>query len=298
MRFGFGRQTPDLVCYFETEGGGAGAPAAGNSGATPAAPTGTPSAPAPGSNAGPATAGAGAGAKPAFTYQEDRSNWVPSHVIRERTQKAEAARQQLERELDYERRRVAALTGVKPPAAPRNPAHEQIRQQFLEVFPEYEGLAKLDPAKLEKIMSMDVDALTRAQAQTQDRLWTNHGAQAVQLFAQEAKAIYGSDVQPKQMKRMLNAFIAECQDDPQMLQRYESGDPSVIKEFIADWGKDFVEPVRKLVSQPTQGQVAARRLPRSGSGTAVTSRQPSLKPSDPKIHDAAYEAFQRSQSVR
>lgn len=296
MRFGFGRPTPDEVCYFDTpDAGGGGAPA-GNSGATPAASPGTASTPPPASTAAPTTPGAGGGGKSAFTYPEDRSNWVPSHVLRERTEKARQQLEQAQRDLDYERRRVAALSGVEMPKPRLTQEQEQIRREFVELFPEYAALAKLDPAKLEKLTQMDFDALQRANQETSQRIWTNHGTQAVQYFADRIKGAYGADVAPTTMKRVLNAFAAECGENARMLQRYEAGDFSVIDEFMSDWTKGFIEPIRKTATQPTPGQIAARKLPRGGGGATVSAKPPSLKPSDgDKFHNAAFEAFQRSQ---
>ena len=297
MRFGMWRTTPDLVCYFETEGGGSGAPAAGNPGATPAAsPGGTPS-PSTAGNAAPTTPGAGGtGGKSIFTYPEDRSNWVPSHVLRERSDKFRQQQEALQRDLEYERRRVAALTGIEPPKPRLSQEQEQIRREFFELFPEYAGLAKLDASKLEKIAQLDFDAIQRANQETSQRIWTNHGTQAVQYFSGKIKNAYGADVAPTTMKRVLNAFVAECGENAQMLQRYEAGDFSVIDEFMADWTKGFIDPVRKSATQLTPGQVAARKLPRGGGGATVAAKPPSLKPSDgDKYHSAAFEAFQRSQ---
>lgn len=298
MRFGKWAFSP--VLCFDVEGGGAGAPSGGNGqGATPPASTGggTPSGTPGGSPSGaPAQPGSGTPsgepAKPSgFTYKEDRSNWVPSHVVRERTEKAK----QLERELEYERRRVAALTGVPMPKPPANPEHEQIRQQFFEMFPQFKTLAELDPEKLTKLMGFDFEALQRANQETSERIWANHGTRAVQTFEAKAKELYGA-VEPKQLKRMINAFAAEVQEDADLTRRYEAGDFSIIDEWLGDWSKQFIEPIRKQASSPTPGQFAARRLPRAGGGSAVTGpKPPSLKPSDgDKFHEAAYEAFQRA----
>lgn len=298
MRFGKWAFSP--VLCFDADGGGSGAPSGGNgSGATPPAstgggtPTGQPSgAPSGTPNPGSGTpSGGGTGTSSGFTYKEDRSNWVPSHVVRERTEKAK----QLERELEYERRRVAALTGVPMPKPPANPEHEQIRQQFFEMFPQFKALAELDPEKLAKVMTFDFEALQRANQETSERIWANHGTRAVQTFEAKAKELYGA-VEPKQLKRMINAFAAEVQDDPDMTRRYEAGDFSIIDEWLNDWKSQFIEPIRKQASSPTPGQFAARRLPRAGGGSAVAGpKPPSLKPSDgDKFHEAAFEAFQRA----
>lgn len=297
MRFGMWRTTPDLVCYFETEGGGGGGAATGgNSAGTPPPASGGASTGDSGSSAASATGGSGTAGKSVFTYPEDRSNWVPSHVLRERSDKFRQQQEALQRDLEYERRRVAALSGIEQPKPRLSAEQEQIRREFFELFPEYAGLAKLDASKLEKIAQLDFDAIQRANQETSQRIWTNHGTQAVQYFSGKIKDAYGADVAPTTMKRVLNAFVAECGENVQMLQRYEAGDFSVIDEFMADWTKGFIDPVRKSATQLTPGQVAARKLPRGGGSATVSAKPPSLKPSDgDKYHSAAFEAFQRSQ---
>ena len=306
MRFGF--WTLALPCFDTEGGGGAGSPAGGgNTGApSPASTSGTPAgtpAPSatPGTPGGTAQPGSGTpsgGGSQGFTYKEDRSNWVPSHVLRERMEKERAERARIERDLEFHRRQVAALTGVKPQPIP-NPEHDAIKEQFLAVFPQFKGLLEGDlMEKIQKIAGFDIEALQRANQETQERVWATHGTRAVQTFESKVKELYGDDVGPKQMRRILSAFAAEAQDDAEMTRRYELGDFSVIDEFLADWSKGFIDPIRKSATQPTPGQVAARRLPRAGGGSAVVGpKPPTVKPSDgDKFHGAAFAAFQNSRS--
>lgn len=301
MRFGMWAFAPALL-FDDGGGAGAGASSGGNTGATPpASPDGGTPSTTPGAAGTPATAQPGSGtpsgapAKKRYEYDEDRSNWVPSHVIREARQKEAERRAQIERELEYERRRVAALTGVSMPKPPESPEVAQVREQFFQIFPQFKALADLDPEKLAKVAGFDFEALQRANQETAQRIWTNHGTRATQVFEAKAKELYG-EIEPKQLKRMISAFAAEAQEDQQVLQRYEAGDFTVIEEWLADWSKGFIDPIRKQATQPTPGQLAARRLPRAGGGgAAVGQKPPSLKPSDgEKFHNAAFEAFQRS----
>ena len=131
MKMLFWRLSP---LFDDNDGGGAGAPA--GSGASPAAPaaanpggqSGTPAPSAPTGGA-PAPTPAGQPGPRQYTYAEDRSNWVPSHVVRQRSE----ALAQAQRELEFERRRVAALTGVTRPEAP-NPERDAIRNQLFQVY--------------------------------------------------------------------------------------------------------------------------------------------------------------------
>src|SRR5689334_23596856 len=125
------RNFPRLLPFFETEGGGSGALAAG----TPAAPAsgtpsgGNPSASPAGTPVTPAPAAPAASPGPKqYTYTEDRSNWVPSHVVRQRSDELQRAQQ----ELALWKSRTEALSGVKAPVAP-NPEADAIKKQFFEI---------------------------------------------------------------------------------------------------------------------------------------------------------------------
>lgn len=207
-------------------------------------------------------------------------------------EKERAQRAQIERELDFHRRQVAALTGVQMPKPPANPEHEQIKQQFFEIFPQFKAVADLDLDKLSKLTQFDFEALQRANQQTSEQIWASHGQRAAQTFEAKVKELYG-EIEPKQVQRIINAFVAEASEDADLRRRYEVGDFSVIDEWLGDWSKGLIDPIRKAATQPTPGQLAARRLPRAGGGSAVVGpKPPSLKPSDgDKYHNAAFNAF-------
>jgi hypothetical protein len=260
-----------------------GAPASGtpSAPAAPAAPSGgQPSAPAPGA---PAAGAPAAPAKPQFTYGEDRSNWVPSHVVRQRTEAAE----KLQRDLDYERRRVAALSGVTMPTQP-DPESDAIKQQFNKLYP---GLAKLEAMadKLERAGNFDFEGIQSSQQQ----VWVQHGTQVLSQLAEKAKQAYGgADLPPKTLGRIQRAFVSEVAEDPDMKARYESGDMSIIDEFIKDYTTGVLDPYRRSSAAAAAPNNLARRLPRGGGSSAIVGARPAtLKPSDPGFHAAAFNRY-------
>lgn len=272
--------------FFDAENVG-GAPAAPSAPSAPApgAPSGgQPSAPAPGAPA-PVTPPAPSG----FTYKEDRSNWVPSHVVRQRTQELETLR----RENEIARQRVAALSGVTIPTPP-NPEHDTIRQQFSQLYP---GLAKLEAIadKLEKAGQFDYDGIQ----QSQQQVWVQRGTEVLSRVAQAAKDAYGgADLPPKTLGRIQRAFVSEVAEDPDMKARYESGDMSIIDDFIKDYTAGVLDPYRRSTATQVQnpGQQAARRLPRGGGSSAIVGARPAtMKPSDPNFHNAAFARFNADQ---
>lgn len=264
-----------------------GTPAASAAASVPAAtPTGgQPSAPAPGA---PATVTPPTPpAAPAFTYKEDRSKWVPSHVVRERTE----AYEKVQRELDYERRRVAALSGVTMPTA-ADPESDAVRAQFAKLYP---GLAKLEAMadKLEKAGNFDYDGIRSSQQQ----VWDRTANQVLQTLADKVKSTYGGgELPPKTLQRITTAFISEVENDPEMRARYEAGDGSLIDDFIKDYTGSVLDPFRRASAATAAANAdprfGARRLPRGGGSSAVVAARPAtLKPSDPGYHEAAFARY-------
>lgn len=274
--------------YYDGDGGpGSGAPAAP---AAPPTPGGQPSAPAPGAPGAPPAAPAGQphDQPAAFTYKEDRSNWVPSHVVRQATERA----RQIEQELAIERQRVAALTGVKPPAPPRNPEHDAIRSQLFEVAPELKRLADLAD-KLEKLGDFDPSVVKRLE-ETQQQTWVAHGTSVLQTLTDKVKAVYGgADLPPKALQRVARAFVSEVQDDPDLRARYEVGDLTIVDDFVKDYTAGNLDPYRRTTqAAAAPARAAAARLPRGGGSSAIVGARPAtLKPSDPKFHEAAFARF-------
>lgn len=275
----------------------------GNPGGSPAAPAAPAGAPAGGGNPGaPAPAPSGSPAAPAaqpqaqpkgFTYKEDRSNWVPSHVVRQRTQELE----RLKQEHFAAQQRIAALAGVQGPTAPVDPEVAAIREQFSKMFP---GLAKLEgmQEKLEKIAGFDFENIGKSVEQVNNRMWENHGNQMSRILLDKAKDIYGgSDLGDKAKGRLINAFVWELQNDDELRGRYEAGDTSVLDEFLNDYKGTNLEPYRKTTAAAAAPNLlAARRLPRGGGSSAVVGARPaSLKPGDPNFHKSAFDRFRGEQ---
>jgi hypothetical protein len=288
MKFGLARLA--LLPLFDVDPGGSPTPPAAPSQPTP--PVSQPATP-PASGQ-PAVPAAQPQAQPpaGFTYKEDRSNWVPSHVVRQNTERL----REYERDLLIERQRVAALSGVKPPQAPRNPEHDQIRNQLFEVAPEMKELFELKD-KLKELTGLDLGQIKQLQA-GQEQVWQQQGAQTLRTLADKVKAVYGNaDLPAKQIARIQRAFAEEVREDPNMRARYEAGDPTLIDEFVKDFTGGILDPYRRTTQAAAQpGFEAARRLPRGGGSSAIVGARPAtLKPGDPDFHKAAFGRFSRGQ---
>lgn len=275
--------------FFDTEGGaGSGAPPSTPAAPAAASPGGNPSAPAAGAPVSGAPPAAPAGPKH-YTYTEDRSNWVPSHVVRQRTEEA----QRLQQELALWKSRTEALSGVKAPTAP-NPEADAIKAQFFQVFPEAQKVFGIVD-KLEKLAGVNIDEIVQSQQQS----WVQHGARVLDSVVEKIRAVYGGqELAPKATERIQRAFVSELESDPDLRARYDRGDLSVIDDFVKDYTGTILDPYRRSTqaAAPAAPGSFQRRLPRGGGGSAVVpgARPATLKPSDgDDFHKAAFASFSR-----
>jgi hypothetical protein len=298
-----------LMPLFETPGdggAGGGTGTGADAGGTGAAGTGT------GTAAGTAATGTAAGTSTAqpgaasgFTYKEDRSDWVPKHRFNEVNGQAQRARQ-LETELEVEKRRVQALSGVIP-ADPGSEKQRAIDAAFRAQYPHLVPLLDLSKEQIEALTSVP-DQISRV-GDSEKREWARLGkSQMTSLYAQVAESIgadsLNSDQQQDLQAGFANWFRARCGAEIQAsedgisdtLQRYEDGDPELMKEFVKRYTANWVEPARRRVTQQTLTRT--RPTPNSQGRTQVTSvkRPEKFKNLDERIEYAASLAKERGVS--
>lgn len=199
----------------------------------------------------------------------------------------------MERDLHLANSRVAALSGVKPPAAPTNPEHEEIRRQFLSIFPEYQELAgMLDDLKGLKERLGDFDPKTVASAQ--ERQYEVLGNQTLARVHERATKLFGGELNPIAKQSLEMTFGAWIYNNPDLHGRYEMQDPKLIDEFFKAYQEGILDPFRRTsttASAPRDNVV--RRLPRAGSGAPTVPGQAPLKPADTdEYHGAAFRALE------
>ncbi len=237
---------------------------------TPSAAPGTPS-----TSASPPT--------PSYSYPEDRSTWVPSNRLTaaERATNLAAQRaQQLERELEGERRRVQALAGVTP-KDPDAEELEKVRAGFAQLYPNLAKMASLDPEKLERIIHSGESAehLVRVQ-------WDRHRAASLdKIKADVAQALGVETLSPTAARKVIAAFIASVPDpmydrnkqptNPEYFtfkDRYESNDPTLLAEFVTEFVSDFITPAQRA------GLVRQRIAVPSGGASRPVATNPAQRP--------------------
>jgi hypothetical protein len=198
----------------------------------------------------------------------------------------------MERQLHFERQRVAALSGVQPPQAPVSREEQEIRQQLEQLYP---GLGKLGGMmeKLERLAALDPQDLTGAQT----HYWESIGHQTLSRLDDEVAELVGGELSPFQRQAMRSAFGAWIQSDQTLGARYAQMDPKLVKDFIKEYQQGFVDPVRRsFTTQQAPRQERAARLPRGGNSSAIPGGGPAqIQPADTdEFHGAAFRALTQS----
>ena len=281
------------LCETPGDGGGGGGIQGDNGNPNPAAaPSGQPT-----QTATPAPAAAPSG----FTYEEDRSNWIPPHRLREIAEQ----RRQVERDLEIERQRVAALSGVQRQAsAPRySQQDEALREELFAKFPEIKALVdKQDQlnALVERLGNFDPNQVSTAQ----DHYFEQMGHMTLARLDESAAATFG-ELTPFAQQMLHNAFGVWVASDGDRQNRYGRGDQKLVSDFLTEYRTAMIDPARRKATagQPASGVPGAvtprQRFPQQGNsaGATLPGRPATLKPNDSdEYHSAAFRSLTGSGS--
>lgn len=235
-----------------------------------AAPAGAPAAPAaPSSDGTPAAAAAApAGApapkaKPTYSYSEDRSKWVPPHRVVEASTRVTT----LQKELELERQRVAALAGTRT-QTPEDLDQAQI-QEALFKLPQFAHLKGLTPEVLQDLIEMR--QLRSSMEQSSQHVWRTLALDTTNQLESRYKDLIGADELTPQQSQILGTMFMGMAGNTQesrneFRQRYESRDPKLMDEFFEVLQQGIIEPVRRTA---LAGPLRRPAVPRSGSATVV-----------------------------
>lgn len=197
-------------------------------------------------------------------------------------QKERKARQQAEQaiathraELELERKRVQALSGVSP-KSPHDQEAEEVRERFAQLYPELAGLTKEDIEALRELRGRSTEL-----QETTRHYWTTHAQTIFTALEKEVASELGGDkLTDRQSKALRRAYALECQENPEFLKRHESGDPELVKEFAKEWAEDWLKPA--LRKQAANDVDRARRVPSGRDRTISTPAGKKIDYSDPK----------------
>jgi len=273
---------------------------------TPAASTAAPGAAGtPNPSGDPGTARTGAAAS-GFTYQEDRSKWIPPHRLTEVSQKQQTAETRataLSTELEQAKQRIAALAGVNP-QDPQAMKSQQVKDAFEAMFPHLKPLLSMTAEQIEALTK--TPEATQRQSQAELRQWQRHGNQQMTAVYTDVAESMGidklDDDQKADLKDSFTSWLknkanAELQAsggrDSATITRYEEGDAALLKEFVTSYTKRWVEPARRTATANTFPRT--RAVPSSTGRTQVTTveRPAVFKTLDERMDYAAKLARER-----
>lgn len=205
-----------------------------------------------------------------FSYQEDRSKWIPPHRLSEET----TARRTADTQLAEANRKLAAYraeAGIAGPVDAAATKKAEVEAAFNEMFPH---LTKESQEKRDA-------ALARADA-VEAQQWKRHGTtQLNAVYTQVADALGAESLNADQKSDLQESFAnwlrSTCAKELQAsggtesatLTAYEEGDAKVLGEFVKRYTANWVEPARRKVTAQTLGR--SRPVPDSTGRAQVTS---------------------------
>ena len=214
---------------------------------------------------------------------------MPLAALREERE----ARQRLQRELNTLRSRPAPTPPATPPSAP-DPAHEEVRRNFYELFPHFKGFEKLKPEQIDGLLGL-LEREPQREAMF-SQYWQNFGRGALRALGAEIKTVYGGDLEPKARRYIDDAYLAWLENDPEAQQRFYEHDPTLASDFIKAYSAALLEPYGRGLLAKEQARAQRRAsLPMANPRTnAVPANgKPVKKLEGEEVHTAAAEKFFR-----
>lgn len=203
---------------------------------------------------------------------------------RKARQKFEADHKTTAADLEKERKRVRALSGLEN-STPEEENEALIRARINKMYP---GLADLSPEDIAAIREMK-GRFTDLEGAT-NRTWVSHANKMLgQVTSGVQKALGGGKLSDRQKARVEHAYVEEARSNPDFLARHEAGDETLIAEFVAGWTEDFVEPVRRSAQQ-----AELQRRPRVPGGKDRSVIGANDKPIDVKDDKAVEDMLVKS----
>lgn len=140
---------------------------------------------------------------------------------------------------------IRSLVGVGPQ---ENPEVEQIRQQFLTIFPEYKDLREMvDDLKKLRANSGNMEFMEK-------QYWNSHGQSSVDRLFSQVEAAIGTPLTPEGKQFLHTSFIGHVQSSPENINRY-STDPRFVDEFVRQFTSSIVDNVRRQATATVAGRI-------------------------------------------
>lgn len=207
-------------------------------------------------------------------------------------QKERAARQKYEKdhaaamaELERERKRVLALSGIEPRTKEQED-EAQIRQRLEALYP-----------WLKELTAEDIQAIRESRGQMDEirnatlNTWQAHGTKMLSSVSAGIQKALGGKLSERQEARIHQAYVEEARNNREFLRRHEAGDPSLVEEFVKEWLEDFVEPGRRSALS-TEVQQRRPRVPSGKDRSIVGSDNKPIDVKDAKaVEDVLVAGF-------
>lgn len=238
----------------------------------------------------PATQTAPTAASP--TTPQIPEGYVPSHRLREVTERARAgeARYQQEQAALTARyaemeRKFNALAGVTPPP---NPEIEQVRSRFGELYP---GLSKMEERAADILGVLERSGDLESQNQ---HYWQSYGRQTMDRLFSKAAETYGGQLSDEGKRLLHSSFVGYVQQSPELAQRY-ANDPTIVEDFWKAYTSSFIDPARRAAQANVEGRVGG--VPALPRDTPSGAPRPTPAPQAKSLDDKAAAAWAQYQST-
>ena len=256
---------------------------------------------------GPKPAGQGNDSAPPkkFEYTEDRTDWVPRRRLDEYGRKSAEkavrdAEARFQSELASRDARIRALAGVDP-VDPQAAEDAKVKAELERMYPH---LGKLTPEKLDKIEALLANA-SGIEAATMS-VYERHAESMVVQVEQAVEEELGKALTPRQRRAVRQAYADAAEEaftarqrDPahdsrnDFLARHDRGDKTLATETAEEFLKDWVEPVKRKV---TNDAVQRNRvIPRGERGKPMTTQPAKLDLTKPGAFEEAMAAARRDE---
>ena len=227
------------------------------------------------------------GAVDTSAWDKERAGFIADlKKEREQRQRIDTERQKYQSELEVERKRVLALSGVTP-RRPEEQEDEEIKAAFAAKFPH---LAELTAEDVKELRALKEDR-SRFQEATNNH-WANHGRRMIGSAQEQIADSLGGELTDRQRSRIAREYIAFVEENAAngALDRHEAADETFVQEFVKQFLGDWQESVRRSI---TTNEVARNRPVPSGRGRNVNiGGQKKIDFKDPKaVEDAMVAAF-------
>ena len=230
-----------------------------------------------------------------FSYNEDRSQWIPRQRLNESTAKYEqriAAYEDRLAKIEQQQEGVKKAFGVNTPSKKEQEVAE-LKEAIYEVLPHLRGLENLTAEQLEQVLS--------AAESANDTTRTHWERQAETMISSVEDEIVGElgveKLTPRQQRQIRTAYREEAQaayleredavrkgerqstkttrTDNDFLARHERGDKRLIAEFTRALLDDWFVPAKRSVSSALERR--NRPVPSGGrSRIPVTTKMPDM----------------------